>query len=51
MQLAQQGLQAGRGMKELAEELGYASASALSRAFSARLGCSPRAWRQGLTKS
>jgi AraC-like DNA-binding protein len=51
MQLAQQGLQAGRGLKELADELGYASASALSRAFSARLGCSPRMWRQALTTS
>ena len=51
MRLAQQGLRAGRSVKELADELGYANASALSRAFSARLGCSPRAWAAGLSRS
>ncbi|WP_245503677.1 helix-turn-helix transcriptional regulator [Aquabacterium lacunae] len=51
MRLAQQGLRAGRSVKELADALGYANASALSRAFNARLGCSPRAWVSTLTRS
>ncbi|WP_144630526.1 AraC family transcriptional regulator [Bordetella genomosp. 13] len=42
--LARSRLREGRPIKLLAEELGYANASALSRAFSARTGLSPRAW-------
>ena len=42
--LAQTRLREGRPIKILAEELGYASPSALSRAFSARMGMSPRVW-------
>jgi len=44
MTLAQSRLLEGRPIKLLADELGYANASALSRAFSARLGLSPRDW-------
>jgi AraC-like DNA-binding protein len=44
MALAQTGLRHGRAIKTLADELGYANPSALSRAFAARLGLSPRDW-------
>lgn len=42
--LAQARLRDGAGLKQLADELGYGSAAALSRAFTAAAGCSPRAW-------
>lgn len=42
--LAQARLREGRPVKSIAAELGYANASALSRAFSRKLGASPRAW-------
>ncbi len=42
--LAQSRLREGRPIKALAQELGYANPSALSRAFSARTGLSPRDW-------
>jgi AraC-like DNA-binding protein len=42
--LAQQRLARGEAIKRVALEVGYGSASALSRAFSARVGKSPRAW-------
>lgn len=44
MALAQSRLREGRPIKILAEELGYANPSALSRAFAARIGMSPRDW-------
>ncbi len=44
MALAQAGLRDGRPIKALADDLGYATPSALSRAFAARLGLSPRDW-------
>jgi AraC-like DNA-binding protein len=44
--LAQQALRSGRPLKQVADALGYGSASALSRAFARRLGQSPRAWLQ-----
>ncbi len=44
MALAQSRLREGRPIKILAEELGYANPSALSRAFTARVGMSPREW-------
>jgi AraC-like DNA-binding protein len=36
-------------VKQIADDLGYASAQALSRLFTQRAGCSPRQWleRQG----
>ncbi|MGD9945890.1 MAG: AraC family transcriptional regulator [Burkholderiaceae bacterium] len=46
LSVAQSRLREGRPMKAIAAELGYANASALSRAFTQRIGMSPRAWRQ-----
>lgn len=42
--LAQGQLRLGRQVKQIADELGYASAPALSRLFTQRAGCSPRQW-------
>lgn len=44
--LAQKGLRAGRALKTLADEVGYGSEAALSRAFRAQTGQSPRDWRK-----
>jgi AraC-like DNA-binding protein len=44
--LAQQRLASGEAIKHVAANVGYGSASALSRAFAARVGSSPRAWLQ-----
>lgn len=46
LSLAQTQLRQGRQVKQIADELGYASAPALSRLFSQRLGLSPRQWLQ-----
>jgi AraC-like DNA-binding protein len=45
--LAQAGLLQGASIKQLASDLGYANPSALSRAFAARSGHSPRDWLKG----
>jgi AraC-like DNA-binding protein len=47
--LAQAQLRQGRSIKAIADELGYANASALSRLFTQKIGVSPRRWltRQG----
>lgn len=46
MTLAKASLRHGnRSLKEIASDVGYKSASALSTAFSQRVGCSPRAFR------
>lgn len=45
--LAKMALRNGRSLKSIAGELGYGSASALSRAFAQKLGQSPRAWLAG----
>jgi AraC-like DNA-binding protein len=42
--LAQSHLRHGRTVKQMANELGYANASALSRVFAQRVGLSPREW-------
>lgn len=42
--IAQAELRSGRSVKIVADELGYANASALSRVFAQRVGLSPRAW-------
>lgn len=42
--IAQARLLEGRSIKIIADELGYANASALSRLFTARIGLSPRHW-------
>ena len=44
MALAQSRLRAGQPIKALAQELGYANPSALSRAFTAKVGMAPRDW-------
>lgn len=44
MALAQSRLREGTPIKTLAEELGYANPSALSRAFAAKVGMAPRDW-------
>lgn len=44
LHLAQDGLRRGDSVKALAASLGYAGAPALSRAFSHKLGASPREW-------
>ena len=44
--LAQRALRRGRPLKLIADEVGYGSEAALSRAFKAHSGVSPRAWRQ-----
>ncbi len=46
--LAQAELRRGQSIKGIAEELGYASASALSRVFTQKIGVSPRHWLGGL---
>ncbi len=42
--IAQSRLRQGRSVKFIADELGYANASALSRVFAQRVGVSPRVW-------
>lgn len=42
--LAQRRLRQGHSLKQLADALGYANASALSRVFAAKVGVSPRDW-------
>lgn len=44
MAIAKSLLRTGRSVKFIAQELGYANASALSRVFAQRVGMSPREW-------
>jgi AraC-like DNA-binding protein len=44
--LSQKALLAGRSIKLIAQEVGYGSEAALSRAFKAHVGHSPREWRK-----
>lgn len=44
LSLAQAQLRGGQSIKQIADELGYASASALSRVFTQKVGLSPRDW-------
>jgi len=44
--LAQQALRQGRPLKRIADDVGYGSEAALSRAFKAHTGQSPRQWRE-----
>ncbi|ODS63243.1 MAG: AraC family transcriptional regulator [Arenimonas sp. SCN 70-307] len=46
--LAQQALLRGEGLERIAHQVGYGSSAALSRAFSAVCGVSPRGWRRSL---
>ena len=43
--LAKQALRRGRPLKVIADDVGYGSEAALSRAFKAHSGLTPRAWR------
>jgi len=45
VRLAQKALRRGRPLKIIAAEVGYGSEAALSRAFKAQSGQSPRQWR------
>lgn len=45
--LAMAALRQGQPVKRIAQDVGYANASALARAFTARVGRSPLAWRSG----
>src|SRR5690606_36365450 len=45
--LAQQSLLKGQPLKLILQEVGYSSEAALSRAFKAQTGMSPRQWRLG----
>ena len=44
--LAKDLLQQGRPLERIANDIGYGSSAALSRAFTAQCGTSPRAWKQ-----
>ena len=44
--LAQQALRHGRPLKVVASDVGYGSEAALSRAFKAHSGLSPREWKR-----
>ncbi|MCY1526890.1 RCS-specific HTH-type transcriptional activator RclR [compost metagenome] len=44
LSLAASMMRTGRPVKQVAAELGFASASALSKAFRQRVGMSPRLW-------
>lgn len=46
--LAQSGIKAGRALKLVAMDVGYASEGALSRAFRSQTGHSPREWKKEL---
>lgn len=46
LSLAQDALARGTALKRIATDVGYGSEAALSRAFKAQCGVSPRAWRQ-----
>jgi len=48
VRLAQLALRQGRQLKMIAVEVGYGSEAALSRAFKAQCGMTPREWRQAL---
>lgn len=46
VRLAQQALRKGQSLKMIAIDVGYGSEAALSRAFKAQCGVTPRGWRQ-----
>jgi AraC-like DNA-binding protein len=47
--LAQKMLQKGKRLKHVVDDVGYASSSALTRAFVRKLGCSPTEWLKNQT--
>ncbi|MEP7157349.1 MAG: AraC family transcriptional regulator, partial [Betaproteobacteria bacterium] len=46
IRMAQRALRDGHSLKMIAVDVGYGSEAALSRAFKAQCGLSPREWRQ-----
>ena len=46
LSLTQQQLRQGKPLKQISDTVGYGSVAALSRAFKARWGMSPREWKQ-----
>lgn len=48
LQAAQQQLKLGHPVKQVADAVGYGSASALTRAFVRKLGCTPTQWLKGI---
>ena len=48
LSLAQAQLRSGQSLKQIADDLGYANASALSRVFTQKVGVSPREWLKAL---
>jgi len=48
LMLMQERLQEGQSVKQIADELGYANPSALSRVFTTRMGQSPRDWLKSI---
>ncbi|MNJ69895.1 Bacterial regulatory helix-turn-helix protein, AraC family [compost metagenome] len=51
MRLTQKALRRGRPLKMIATEVGYGSEAALSRAFRAQTGLSPRGWKKQLAEA
>lgn len=51
LSIAQAQLRSGRSVKAIADELGYANASALSRVFAQKVGVSPRQWLEQAQRS
>ncbi len=49
--LAQRLLCEGHQLKQIADDVGYGSASALTRAFIRKVGCTPTEWRKGAAQS
>ncbi|MBV2206126.1 MAG: AraC family transcriptional regulator, partial [Pseudomonas sp.] len=51
VRLTQKALRRGRPLKMIATEVGYGSEAALSRAFRAQTGLSPREWKKQLAEA
>ncbi|MCW3149227.1 AraC family transcriptional regulator [Stutzerimonas stutzeri] len=51
VRLTQKALRRGRSLKMIATEVGYGSEAALSRAFKAQAGLSPREWKSQLSEA
>ena len=47
MLLAKHALRQGRSIAQVADQVGYASEAAFSRAFKREVGVAPKRWREG----